>query len=154
MGSDGLEHLRDQLIQGNPHEATETIGILARVDIETVERVLQDRMKEWKRTAHDRIVRQIAASGSPHRGRLLLGLFDRFDPLIRPLAIDEIGMCGDQSSDRLLLRIAEGDLPKDATDYLASRPSRRLGRLRVTGRGNGAEEGRGDAQDMALGLSI
>jgi hypothetical protein len=133
LGSDGLEHLKHQLIQGNPHEATEAIGILARVDIETVQRVLQDRMKDWKRTAHDRVIRQIAASGSPHRARLMLELFDRFDPLIRPLVIDEIGMCGDQSSDRLLLRIADGDLPKDATDYLRLKAIEALGRLRVTG---------------------
>jgi hypothetical protein len=133
LGADGLEHLRSRLINGNPHEATESIGILMRVDLETVERVLQDRMKEWKRTAHDRVVRQVAASGSPHRGRLLLQLFDHFDTLIRPLVIDEIGMCGDQSADRLLLRIADGDLPKDATDYLRLKAIEALGRLRITG---------------------
>jgi hypothetical protein len=133
LGADGLEHLRVQLSHGGPHEATDTIGILARVDVETLERVLPDRMKEWKRTAHDRIVRQIASSGSVHRGRLLLEVFDHLDPLIRPLAIDEIGMCGDQSSNNLLLRIADGDLPKDATEYLRLKAIEALGRLRITG---------------------
>jgi len=133
LGAEGLEHLRAQLRQGNPHEATDTVGLLARMDIETLERVLPDRMKEWKRTAHDRVVRQIAASGSPARGRLLLSLFDNFDPLIRPLAVDEIGMCGEQSADRLLLRIAEGDLPKDAREYLRLKAIEALGRLRTTG---------------------
>ncbi len=132
LGPDGLEHLRGQLIHGGPHEATDTIGILARVDLETLERVLPDRMKEWKRTAHDRVVRQVAASGSSHRGRLLLDLFDHLDPLIRALAIDEIGMCGEQSSDNLLLRIAEGNLPKDATEYLRLKAIEALGRLRST----------------------
>ena len=99
----------------------------------TLERVLPDRMKEWKRTAHDRVVRQIAASGSPARGRLLLNLFDTLDSLIRPLAVDEIGMCGEQSADTLLLRIAEGDLPKDAKEYLRLKAIEALGRLRTTG---------------------
>jgi len=133
LGAEGLEHLRAKLSQGNPHEATDTVGLLARMDIETLERVLPDRMKEWKRTAHDRVVRQIAASGSPRRGRLLLNLFDNFDPLIRPLAVDEIGMCGEQSADTLLLRIAEGDLPKDAREYLRLKAIEALGRLRTTG---------------------
>ena len=133
LGSEGLEYLRSQLINGGPHEATDTIGILARVDIETLERVLPDRMKGWKRTAHDRVVRQVAASGSSHRSRLLMDLFDHLDPLIRALAIDEIGMCGEQSSDNTLLRIAEGNLPKDATDYLRLKAIEALGRLRSTG---------------------
>ncbi len=133
LGAEGLEHLRAKLSQGNPHEATDTVGLLARMDIETLERVLPDRMKEWKRTAHDRVVRQIAASGSPQRGRLLLNLFDNFDPLIRPLAVDEIGMCGEQSADTLLLRIAEGDLPKDSREYLRLKAIEALGRLRTAG---------------------
>ncbi len=133
LGPEGLEHLRGQLLHGSPHEATDTVGILARLDLTTLERALPDRMKEWKRTAHDRIVRQISASGAPKRGHLMLSLFDYLDALIRPLAIDEIGMCGEQSSDTLLLRIAEGNLPKDATDYLRLKAIEALGRLRTTG---------------------
>jgi hypothetical protein len=133
LGPDGLEHLRSQLTHGGAHEATDTVGLLARVDLETLERVLPGRMREWKRTAHDRVIRQISASGSPSRGRLLLDLFDALDPVIRPLAVDEIGMCGEQSSDTLLLRIAEGDLPKDATDYLRLKAIEALGRLRARG---------------------
>jgi len=70
-------------------EAVNTIGILARVDLEMLVAELPERMKEWRRTIHDRVVRQIASSGSPERGRLLMGLFDSFDPVIRPLALDE-----------------------------------------------------------------
>jgi hypothetical protein len=133
LGPDGLEHLRAQLAESNPHEATDTVGILARVDFEALERLLPERMKQWKRTAHDRVVRQIAASGSPHRGRLLLDCFNYLDCLIRPLAVDEIGMCGEQSSDNLLLRIAEGNLPEDSSDYLRLKAIEALGRLRTTG---------------------
>ena len=62
-----------------------------------------------------------------------LNLFDVLDPLIRPLAVDEIGMAGDQTADMRLLRIAEGDLPKDATDYLRLKAIEALGRLRTAG---------------------
>ncbi len=133
LGPQALEHLRTKLLHGDPHDATSTVGILAHLDRETLERVLPERMKEWKRTAHDRIVRQISASGTPGRGRLLLGLFDHLDALIRPLVIDEIGMSGEQSADTLLLRIAEGNLPKDATDYLRLKAIEALGRLRTPG---------------------
>jgi hypothetical protein len=133
LGPEGLEHLRGQLTHGGAPEATDTVGLLARLDLETLERVLPGRMREWKRTAHDRVIRQISASGSPSRGRLLLDLFDTLDPLIRPLAVDEIGMCGERSSDTLLLRIAEGDLPKEATDYLRLKAIEALGRLRTSG---------------------
>jgi hypothetical protein len=133
LGAEGLESLRAQLRHGGPHEATNVVGILARLDMQTLERVLPERMKEWKRTAHDRVVRQIAASGAAHRGRLLLDLFDSLDWLIRPLAVDEIGMSGEPSSDGFLLRIAEGNLPKDGTGYLRLKAIEALGRLRTTG---------------------
>ena len=53
--------------------------------------------------------------------------------MIRPLAVDEIGMAGDQIADMRLLRIAEGDLPKDGTEYLQLKAIEALGRLRTTG---------------------
>jgi len=133
LGAEGLEHLQKQLQQGGPTEAIDTVGILARVDLDTLQRVLPDRMREWKRTAHDRVVRQLAASGATERGRVLLELFDIVDMLIRPLAIDEIGMSGEKTADMRLLRIAEGDLPKGSTDYLRLKAIEALGRLRTTG---------------------
>jgi hypothetical protein len=130
---EGLENLRQLLRNGGPTEAIETLGLLARLDPDLVEQVLPERIIDWKRTAQDRVVRQIASSGAPDRGRLLLNLFDFLDPLIRPLAVDEIGMAGDQVADMRLLRIAEGDLPKDATSYLQLKAIEALGRLRTTG---------------------
>lgn len=130
---EGLENLRQLLRNGGPTEAIETLGLLARLDPDLVEQVLPERISEWKRTAQDRVVRQIAGSGAPDRGRLLLNLFDFLDPLIRPLAVDEIGMAGDQTAVMRLLRIAEGDLPKDATDYLRLKAIEALGRLRTAG---------------------
>jgi hypothetical protein len=132
LGPEGLDHLRAQLRRGGPGEAIDTVGLLVRLDRETVERVLPDRMKEWKRIAHDRIVRQVAASGAPDYGRLLLEIFDLLDTLIQPLAIDEIGMSGEISADMRLLRIAEGDLPKGSTEYVRLKAIEALGRLRTT----------------------
>ncbi|MGD0404156.1 MAG: hypothetical protein ABSB66_13265 [Candidatus Acidiferrales bacterium] len=133
LGPDGLEHLRDQLRKGGPVEVTEAIGLLTRLDADLVVEVLPGRMSEWKRTTHDRVVRQIASSGGTERGRLLLTIFDALDTLIRPLAIDEIGMSGEQGSDMRLLRLAEGDLPKDGTGYLRLKAIEALGRLRTGG---------------------
>ena len=133
LGPVGLEHLREQLRRGATNEAIDAVGMLARIDLKTLEQVLPERMKGWKRTAHDRVVRQIASSGAPERGRLLLELFDYLDAMIRPLAVDEIGMSGEQSADMRLLRMAEGDLPKDGTEYLRLKAIEALGRLRTSG---------------------
>jgi len=133
LGPEGLEHLRMQLREADAHEAIDTVGILTRMDLEHLERHLPERMREWKRSAHDRVVRQIAASGSEDRGRLLLELFDSLDTLIRPLAIDEIGMAGEKLAEMRLLRIAEGDVPKGSTEYLRLKAIEALGRLRTSG---------------------
>jgi hypothetical protein len=133
LGPDGLQHLREQLRKGGPVEVTEAIGILTRLDADLVVEVLPGRMSEWKRTTHDRVVRQISSSGGSERGRLLLTIFDGLDSLIRPLALDEIGMSGEQGSDMRLLRLAEGDLPKDGTGYLRLKAIEALGRLRTSG---------------------
>jgi hypothetical protein len=130
---EGLDYLRNQLRRGSPNEAIDTVGILARLDLELLEQVLPERMKEWKRTAHDRVVRQIAASGAAGRGRLLLNIFDSLDTMIRSLAVDEIGMSGEQSADMRLLRLAEGDLPAGGTEYLRLKAMEALGRLRTSG---------------------
>jgi len=133
LGSEAVDHLREQLRSGGPNEAIQALGLLVRVDAESVEQILPGRMAEWKRSAHDRVVRQIAASGSADRGHLLLQIFDTLDPLVRPLAVDEIGMSGEQDADMRLLRLAEGDLPKDGTDYLRLKAIEALGRLRTAG---------------------
>jgi hypothetical protein len=90
-------------------------------------------MRDWKMTAQDRVVRQIASSGSTVRGQLLLRLFDTLDPMVRSLAIDEIGMSGEKSADMRLLRMAEGDLPSGATEFLRLKAIEALGRLRTAG---------------------
>jgi hypothetical protein len=133
LGPEAVDHLREQLRSGGPNEAIQALGLLVRVDAGSVEQILPGRMAEWKRSAHDRVVRQISGSGSADRGHLLLQIFDALDPLVRPLAVDEIGMSGEQDADMRLLRLAEGDLPKDGTDYLRLKAIEALGRLRTAG---------------------
>ncbi|HTV58537.1 MAG TPA: hypothetical protein VMJ93_06665 [Verrucomicrobiae bacterium] len=133
LGPEGLEHLRKQFRHGQAAESLEAVGLLARTDLETLEELLPAKLREWKRTSHDRLVRQIAASGSPERGRVLLNIFDLIDSLIRPLAVDEIGLSSEKFSDMKLVRLAEGDLPKDGTPYLQLKAIEALGRLRTGG---------------------
>lgn len=133
LGPEGLQHLREQLRDGEASEAIDAVGILARMDAGELERLLPERMREWKRAAHDRVVRQIASSGAAERGRLLLVLFDSLEPLIRPLAIDEIGMAGEKLAEMRFLRIAEGDIPRGSTEYLRLKAIEALGRLRTSG---------------------
>ncbi len=133
LGPSGLDHLRAQLLHGNQVQAIDVIGLLCRMDVETLERALPERMRQWKMTAHDRVVRQIASSGASLRGQLLLELFDTLDARVRPLAIDEIGMSGEKSADMRLLRLAEGDLPSGATEFLRLKAIEALGRLRTAG---------------------
>jgi hypothetical protein len=131
LGPEGLDHLRQLLREGPTSKAIETIGILARLDVDRLIQVLPARMRDWKRTAHDRVVRQVAASGSPERGRLLLELFDHLDKMIQPLAVDEIGMTGEQSANTRFLRIAETEISKGESGYLQLKAIEALGRLRT-----------------------
>jgi hypothetical protein len=129
LGPEAIEHLRTRFERGESNDTIETIGMLTRVSFETIQRELPGRIKNWKHASHDRVVRQIAASGSSKRGRLLLELFDSIDPLVRPAVIDEIGMSGERSADMRLLRIAEGELPKHGSEYLRIKAVEALGRL-------------------------
>lgn len=131
LGPEALDHLRRTLREGPTNEAMDTVGILARLDPDALAQALPVRMRDWKRTAHDRVVRQIAGSGSPQRGRLLLELFDSMDDLIRPLAVDEIGMSGEQTANTRFLRIAEEEIPKGRSGYLQLKAIEALGRLRT-----------------------
>jgi hypothetical protein len=86
-------------------------------------------MKDFPRTSQDRIVRQISASGSPGRCRILLQILDHVDPLVMPLVVDELGITGDRDGLGRLLTIADGDLPTDAAPYLRVKAIEALGRL-------------------------
>ena len=88
-------------------------------------------MKDFPRNSQDRILRQISASGSPGRCRILLELLDHLDPLVMPLAIDEIGVTEDREALGRLLTIVDGDLPAGAGIYLRVKAVEALGRIQA-----------------------
>lgn len=94
LGEDAIHRLADTLQNGPANEATEVIGLLTQLDADSVERILPARLAQWPRASHDRTVRQLSSATAVQRARLLVALYDSLDVLIRPLAIDEMGMSG------------------------------------------------------------
>ena len=131
LGEEALQYLRSTVRGGPVAEAAEMVGLLTRLDAQSAEVFLPGRMKDFPRTAQDRVIRQIAASGAQGSCRLLLALLDHVDPLAMPLVIDEVGMTGDREALGRLLTIANGDLPADGAQYLRVKALEALGRLRA-----------------------
>ena len=94
LGDDAIHRLSDTLRNSPANEATEVVGLLTQLDPAEVENTLPTRLAQWPRVSHDRTVRQLASAPVESRVRLLVSLYDTLDPLIRPLAIDEMGMSG------------------------------------------------------------
>src|SRR5271157_182919 len=92
LGEEAVQRLIETLQSAPANEATEVIGLLSQLSPEAVEKILPARLAQWPRTSHDRAVRQLSATPAEQRGRLLAMLYDSLDPLIRPLALDEMGM--------------------------------------------------------------
>lgn len=135
MGPEALEQIRAQFQNGSVSEALDAVPVLARLDCSAIEAGLAAKAKDWPCSAQDRLVRQIAASGAAERGRLLVDIFDVLDPLIRPLAVDEIGLSAGAEAGPLLLRLAEDQPGNTASDYLRIKAVEALGRLRTPGAG-------------------
>ena len=129
LGEEGVQYLRSTVRGGPVAEAVEMVGLLCRLDPQAVRVFLPVRMKDFPRTSQDRVTRQISASGAPGRCRILLELFDHLDPLVMPLAIDEIGVTEDREALGRLLTIADGDLPAGAGTYLRVKAVEALGRI-------------------------
>lgn len=129
LGEEGLQYLRSTLRGGAVAEAVEFIGLLCKLDPRSVEVFLPVRMKEFPRNSQDRVLRQISASGSPGRCRILLQVLDVLDPLVMPLAIDELGVTGDREALGRLLTIIDGDLPAGGGTYLRVKAVEALGRI-------------------------
>lgn len=130
LGPAGLEHLRERLRVAPPAAAVPTIGLLSRLDPDTLEGHLPVRLARWDRGLHDRVVRSLAAAGAPERGQLLLHLLDHLDPFVIPIALDEIGMSGDIHTAPRLMRLAGGTLVQSSEPYLRVKAVEALGRLR------------------------
>jgi hypothetical protein len=131
LGEEAVQFLRSTLRGGTVTEAVEMVGLLCKLDSRSVEVFLPARMKDFPRNSQDRILRQISASGSPGRCRILLELLDHLDPLVMPLAIDEIGVTEDREGLGRLLTIVDGDLPAGAGTYLRVKAVEALGRIQA-----------------------
>jgi hypothetical protein len=129
LGEEGVQYLRSTVRGGPIAEAVEMVGLLCRLDPQAVQVFLPGRMKDFPRASQDRVTRQISASGAPGRCRILLELLDHLDPLVMPLAIDEIGVTEDREALGRLLTIADGDLPAGAGTYLRVKAVEALGRI-------------------------
>ncbi|MGH9747407.1 MAG: PilZ domain-containing protein [Candidatus Acidiferrales bacterium] len=131
VGAPCARHLKDSLRSDPPPKAAAAVGLLSRLDLYAVEELLPQRLKEGHRSFHDAIVRQLSTAGAPERGQLLANCIEVIDPMILPLALDEIGMCGDPATAPKLLRLAEGEILPEGSEYLRVKAIEALGRMRA-----------------------
>jgi hypothetical protein len=129
LGEQGLQYLRSMIRGGPAAEAADIVGLLSKLDPQAVEVFLPSRLKDFPRTAQDRIVRQISASNAPARCRIFLEILDHVDPLLMPLVIDEIGVTGEREALGKLLTVVDGDLPAGSGPYLQVKAIEALGRI-------------------------
>jgi hypothetical protein len=130
LGPPSVAHLREVF---RVHPGTKVIGVLgllSRLDPAAVAESLPQRLREGQRPLHDAVVRQLDVAAASERGRLLLDVLELLDPLVQPMAVDEIGMSGDPQLAPGLLRVAEGELPAASDAYVRVKAIEALGRLR------------------------
>ena len=129
LGEEAVQHLRSTVRGGPVKEAAEMVGLLSRLDPQSLMVFLPSRMKDFSSAAQDRVARQVSASGAARRCHILLELLDHVDPLVMPLVIDEIGVSGDRGALGKLLTIADGDLPNGGAEFLRVKAIEALGRI-------------------------
>jgi hypothetical protein len=128
LGEDATQRLIETLQTAPATEAAEVVGLLSQLSPESVEKILPVRLSQWPRSAHDRTIRQLSAAPPDQRARLLVSLYDSLDLLIRPLAIDEMGMSGQPECIEKLMELAQND---DTPGYPRVKAVEALGRLRA-----------------------
>jgi hypothetical protein len=131
VGAPCIRHLKETLKNEPPAKAATVIGLLSRLDPLAVEDILPVRLAEGQRSFHDAVVRQLSISGSPERGKLLADSIELIDNMVLPLALDEIGMCGDPNTAPKLLRLAQGEIFPQGSEYLRVKAIEALGRMRA-----------------------
>jgi hypothetical protein len=117
------------LLRGSPDDAIASLGLLSLLEPDFLRQELPARVGQWSRAQQDAAVRQIASAGTEERGLLLLDVIDCLDPFVLPLAIDEIGMAGNVSPERLI-HLAQGKGLAREFPYLRVKAIEALGRLR------------------------
>jgi PilZ domain len=131
VGTPCVRHLKETFKNDVPAKAATVAGLLSRLDPAAVDESLPRRLRDGGRGFHDAIVRQLSTGGAPERGKLLADSLEMFDVMILPLALDEIGMCGDPDTAPKLLRLAEGELLPQGPEYLRVKAIEALGRMRA-----------------------
>ena len=129
LGDDATQRLIETLQTAPASEAVETIGLLTLLAPDAVTKILPLRLSQWPRTSHDRTVRQLSSAPPERRAGLLVALLSSLDVMIRPLAIDEMGMSGRPECIPKLLELAENETTQGFTRVKAIEA---LGRLRAT----------------------
>ncbi len=131
VGAPCVRYLKESLKNDAPAKAATVIGLLSRLDPASVDELLPRRLRDGGRGFHDAVVRQLSTAGAPERGKLLTDSLEMLDVMILPLALDEIGMCGDGETAAKLLRLAEGEILPQGPDYLRVKAIEALGRMRA-----------------------
>jgi hypothetical protein len=129
LGDQCTQSLIETLQTASAAEAAEVVGLLSQLSPESVEKILPVRLSQWPRSAHDRTVRQLSSVPVDHRARLLISLYDSLDMLMRPLAIDEMGMSGHPDCIPKLVELAQSDA---TTGFIRLKAIEALGRLRAS----------------------
>jgi len=132
VGAPCVRYLKETLKNEAPAKAATVIGLLSRLDPAAVDELLPRRLRDGGRGFHDAVVRQLSTAGAPERGKLLSDSLEMFDVMIVPLALDEIGMCGDGETASKLLRLAEGEIMPQGPAYLRVKAIEALGRMRAS----------------------
>jgi hypothetical protein len=136
LGDDATHRLIETLQTAPAPEAAEVIGLLSQLDPDAVENFLPGRLEQWPRAAHDRTVRQLSSVPAEQRARLLVALYNFLDAMIRPLAIDEMGMSGRPECITKLMELVDDDR---TPGFARVKAVEALGRLRATRAGNSLE---------------
>ena len=129
VGGPCVIHLRQLLKTEPPPKAVAVVGLLSRLDPTALEDLLLPRLREDGLAFQDAAVRQLSIAGAPERGPLLMNILELFDNRVMPLALDEIGMCGDPETAPKLVRLAEGEILPEAPGYLRVKAIEALGRM-------------------------
>jgi len=129
LGEDATQRLIETLQAAPPAEAAEAVGLLSQLSPEAVEKILPARLSQWPRSSHDRVIRQLSAAPPDQRARLLVAVYDALDPLIRPLAVDEMGMSGQPECIPKLISLVQND---DTPGFTRVKAIEALGRLRAS----------------------
>ena len=129
LGEEAVHRLVETMQTAPATEATEVIGLLSLLSPQSVEQSLPTRLAQWPRTSHDRAVRQLSSTPPEQRAQLLVAMYPSLDPLIRPLALDEMGMSGRTECIPLLLDIIRDD---SAPGFTRIKAIEAAGRLRAS----------------------